>query len=160
MDLVPDDIKRTPAIYVDLSLLSSLWATWSSRTPPQMWREAKYMHRGGGGNGGGGAGNNGRGAMQDGKGPERRNTRSSSSRHDGSPTPSQGSRGASGTVPRMEACLPGLEPDDRSDGVDSDVLTEDAVRLVPYLDRCFFVRNWLDGKPVHSDEDQVQRVNP
>ncbi|KAJ7884641.1 hypothetical protein B0H14DRAFT_3128375 [Mycena olivaceomarginata] len=50
MDLVPDDMKRTPAIYVDLFLLGSLWATWSSRTPPQMWREAKYMHRGGGGN--------------------------------------------------------------------------------------------------------------
>ncbi|KAJ7802585.1 hypothetical protein B0H14DRAFT_3884503 [Mycena olivaceomarginata] len=60
MDLVPDDIKRTSALYVDLSLLDSLWATWSSRTPPQMWREAKYMRRGGDGNGGGGAGNNGR----------------------------------------------------------------------------------------------------
>ncbi|KAJ7878902.1 hypothetical protein B0H13DRAFT_1892424 [Mycena leptocephala] len=69
------------------------------------------------------------------------------------------SRGAGRTVPHTEACLPNLEPDDRSDGVDSDVLTEDAVRLVPYLDQRFFVQNWLDGKPVHSDEDQVQRVD-
>jgi hypothetical protein len=67
--------------------------------------------------------------------------------------------GAGRTVARREACLPDLEPDDRSDGVDSDVLAKDAVRLVPYLDRRFFVQNWLDGKPVHSDEDQVERVN-
>ncbi|KAJ7077080.1 hypothetical protein C8R44DRAFT_826501 [Mycena epipterygia] len=159
MDLVPEAIKYNETIYADLVSLSALWTAWMSRTPPEAWKGVKYVPHNDGGNKGGDGGNNGRGAS-DGRPPEWRSTRSSSSRHDGSPTPSQGSRGAGGTVPRTEACLPGLEPDDRSDGVDSDVLTEDAVRLVPYLDRRFFVRNWLDGKPVHSDEDQVQQVNP
>ncbi|KAJ7094984.1 hypothetical protein C8R44DRAFT_749268 [Mycena epipterygia] len=110
----------------------------------------------------GGGGNNGRGAAPDGRGVERRSTRSSS-RRDGSPTPSQGSNRGVGqlgrTVPLTEACLPDLEPDDCSDGADSDVLTEDAVRNVPYLDRGTFLRNWLDEKKVRLDEDQVQWVN-
>jgi hypothetical protein len=156
--LVPEVILNNPDIFTDIALLRTLWDVWT-RTPPDTWKGVKYISRRSGNNRGGG-GNNGRGAVPDGRGPERRSTRSSSSRHDGSPTPSQGSnRGAGRTVARREACLPDLEPDDCSDGVDSDVLTKDAVRLVPYLDRRFFVQNWLDGKPVHSDEDQVQRVN-
>ncbi|KAJ6613795.1 hypothetical protein B0H10DRAFT_1951191 [Mycena sp. CBHHK59/15] len=138
MLLVPEAIKKNHDIFTDLVLL---------------------IHTPRGGNKDGGRGNNGTGPS-DGRPPEQPNTRSSSSRHNGSPTPSQGSRGAGRTVPHTEACLPNLEPDDRSDdGVDSDVLTADAVRLVPYLDRRFFVRNWLHGKPAHSDEDQVQWVN-
>ncbi|KAJ7626456.1 hypothetical protein B0H17DRAFT_563389 [Mycena rosella] len=159
MVLVPEAIKKNHDIFNDLVLLRALWDAWSLSTPPAMWKGAKYIPRRGGGNKDDGEGNDGRGPS-DGRPPERPSTRSSSSRHDGSPTPSQGSRGAGRTVRRTEACLPNLEPDDRSDGVDSDLLTEDAVRLVPYLDRRFFVRNWLDGKPVHSDEDQVQWVSP
>lgn len=156
---MPEAILNNPDIFTDIALLRTLWDVWT-RTPPDTWKGVKYISRRGGSNNGGGGGNNGRGAAPDGRGPERRSTRSSSSRHDGSPTPSQGSnRGAGRTVARREACLPDLEPDDRSDGVDSDVLTKDAVRLVPYLDRRFFVQNWLDRKPVHSDEDQVERVN-
>ncbi|KAJ7263261.1 hypothetical protein B0H12DRAFT_1321722 [Mycena haematopus] len=158
MVLVPGAIKENHDIFTDLVLLRALWDAWLLSTPPAMWKGAKYIPRRGGGNKDGGGGSNGRGTS-DGRPPERPNTRSSSSRHDGSPTPSQGSRGTGRTVPRTDACLPNLEPDDRSDGVDSDVLTEDAIRLVPYLDRRFFVRNWLHGKPVHSDEDQVQWVN-
>ncbi|KAJ6605901.1 hypothetical protein B0H10DRAFT_1956982 [Mycena sp. CBHHK59/15] len=134
MVLVPEAIKKNHDIFTDLVLLSALWDAWSLSTPPAMWKGAKYIPRRGG-NKDGGRGNNGTG-------------------------PSDGSRGAGRTVPHTEACLPNLEPDDRSDdGVDSDVLTADAVRLVPYLDRRFFVRNWLHGKPAHSDEDQVQWVN-
>ncbi|KAJ7215257.1 hypothetical protein C8J57DRAFT_1732593 [Mycena rebaudengoi] len=163
MDLVPDAVKANPAIFGDLALLRMLWGAWMSRTPSDTWKAVKYISHNGGGDKRGGGANDGAGAPPDGKGPERRSTRSSSSRHDGSPTPSQGSNRAAGragrTVPYAGARLPDLGPDDCSDGVDSDVLTEDAVQLVPYMDRRFFVRNWLDGKPVHSDEDQVQRMN-
>ncbi|KAJ6453821.1 hypothetical protein C8R45DRAFT_1011515 [Mycena sanguinolenta] len=161
--LVPSAIKANRTIHADLLSINTVWTAWMSRTPDDTWKGVKYKPHTGGGDNGGDGGKNGRGSAPDGKGPERRSTRSSSSRHDGSPTPSQGSNRAGGragrTAPRTEACLPDLAPDNCSDGVDSDVLTEDAVRLVPHLDRRFFVRNWLDGKPVRSDEDRIQGVN-
>jgi hypothetical protein len=152
MALVPDAIKANRTIYTDLLSISTVWTAWMSRKPDDTWKGVRYKPRTGGGDNGGDGGNSGRGSAPEGKGPERRSTQSSSSRHDGSLTPSQGSNRAGGragrTAPRTEACLPDPAPDGCSDGVDSDVLTEDAVRLVPHLDRRFFVRNWLDGNPV------------
>ncbi|KAJ7364285.1 hypothetical protein DFH08DRAFT_1073059 [Mycena albidolilacea] len=91
MALVPDAIKANRTIYADLLSISTVWTAWMSRKPDDTWKGVRYKPRTGGGNNGGDGGNSGRGSAPEGKGPERHSTRSSSSRHDGSPTPSQGS---------------------------------------------------------------------
>jgi hypothetical protein len=72
-------------------------------------------------------------------------------RRDTSPSDRSGGSNRSGRVTgrsgetRTAGDLPDLQPDDHSDSMVSEVLTEDAVRSVPCFNRTAFLEKWLNG---------------
>ncbi|KAJ7495736.1 hypothetical protein B0H11DRAFT_894882 [Mycena galericulata] len=141
LDLVPPALQSDQEISGDIARILTLWVRWSHARPTEAWMAARYNRRDRSGNRKGGSVGHGGG------GP-------SSAHHDGSPTPSRRAHsnpsnsgaGPSGHgLARTAAGPPELDRNDYSDGIESDVLTEDAVRSVVYLDRTAFLQKWLDG---------------
>jgi hypothetical protein len=126
----------------DINSVAALWLQWSTAEVPKGWLERPYQRRSGGSGRGTRSGSS---ALGRDASPSfgRRDASPSSDRRGGSNRPGRGT-GRSGET-RTAGDLPDLQLDDRSDSMESEVLTEDAVRSVACLDRTAFLEKWLDG---------------
>ncbi|KAJ6468753.1 hypothetical protein C8R45DRAFT_1218638 [Mycena sanguinolenta] len=125
----------------DILAVLGLWSRWKTVMPTQEWLKRPGSGPGGKGMHGGGDGP----GDQTGSRPARDSPtpRSSRSAHF-----SAGGAGASmsgNTGARAAADLPQLHRDNNSDTTESDILTQDAVRAVGFVDRSEFFEKWLCG---------------
>ncbi|KAJ6521866.1 hypothetical protein B0H19DRAFT_1203344 [Mycena capillaripes] len=140
--LLPDFVTSDLDLRADIAAVGLLWLQWSAAEVPEKWMEKPYQRRSGG---------SGRGTRS-GSSALGREASPSFGRRDGSPSSDRrgssrrsgrgtGRSGETGTAND----LPDLQPDDHSDSIGSEVLTEDAVQSVACLDRTAFLEKWLHG---------------
>ncbi|KAJ7867464.1 hypothetical protein B0H13DRAFT_2065373 [Mycena leptocephala] len=141
-NLLPDFVTSNSDLRTDIASVIFLWAQWSSAEVPKEWATFPYQRRSGGSGRGTRSGSSalGRDASPS---FSRRDASPSSDRRGGSNRPGRGTSRSGET--RTAGDLPDLQLDDRSDSMESEVLTEDAVRSVACLDRTAFLEKWLDG---------------
>ncbi|KAJ7215253.1 hypothetical protein C8J57DRAFT_283366 [Mycena rebaudengoi] len=141
-NLLPDFVTSNSDLRTDIASVIFLWAQWSSAEVPKEWTTFPYQRRSGGSGRGTRSGSS---ALGRDASPSfgRRDASPSSDRRGGSNRSGRGT-GRSGEA-RTAGDLPDLQLDDHSDGMESEVLTEEAVRSVACLDRTGFLEKWSNG---------------
>ncbi|KAF7372381.1 HNH endonuclease [Mycena venus] len=140
--LLPDFVTSDLDLRADIAAVGYLWLQWSTAEVPKQWMQRPYQRRSGGS---GRDTRSGSSALGRDTSPSfgRRDASPSSDRRGGSNRSGRGT-GRSGET-RTAGDLPDLQPDDHSDSMGSEVLTEDAVQSVACLDRTAFLEKWLNG---------------
>ncbi|KAJ7100122.1 hypothetical protein B0H15DRAFT_508597 [Mycena belliarum] len=146
--LLPQFVTSDASLASDINIVTLLWLQWSTAKVPEQWLETPYQRRSGGSGRGTRSGSS---ALGRDASPSlgRRAASPSFDRRGGSNRVGRGT-GRSGTT-RIAGDLPGLHPDDHSDSLGSEVLTEDAVRSVASLARTAFLEKWLHGDHGSAD---------
>ncbi|KAJ7893004.1 hypothetical protein B0H13DRAFT_2037729 [Mycena leptocephala] len=149
--LLPRFVTSDASLAGDINSVAALWLQWSTAEVPKGWLERPYQRRSGGSGRGTRSGSS---ALGHDASPSfgRRDASPSFGRRDASPSSDRrggSNRSGRGTgrsgETRTAGDLPDLQLDDHSDSMESEVLTEDAVRSVACLDRTAFLEKWLDG---------------
>ncbi|KAJ7662473.1 hypothetical protein B0H17DRAFT_1211873 [Mycena rosella] len=138
--------------HTDIITLVYIWSLMKQASPTPQWRRDPYVGRGGDRQGSQ-SGDRDRGS------PASKLVRST--RFSSNDAGAAGPSASGGTYGRTAADLPALDKDDHSDTTDSDVLTEDAVRAVDFVDRSeFFDIDSPWTLPLGQIRVRIRRIRP